>query len=334
MLVKKAFDHSARMKMDFRNFCIATITIALVISTAACGQNVVTPTTTPLPTATSIPTAAPTATPAPTLQPGDSQRTLTVNGQERTYLLHIPPGLDGSQPVPVVFALHGFDNEIHFEITDLQYSTGFSTIADANGFVVLYPSGVSGVWNAGKCCGSASANNVDEPAFIRQILSDLGTIIKIDPKRIYAAGFSMGGMFSFALACQMSDIFAAVAPVAGALLYDPCKPSQPVSVLQVHGMKDTLVPYSGGVGNFMTGNIDFPSAEQGISTWAQLDGCTGSPQVEKQGTIGTHTFYTSCQAGSAVELYTLDGLGNNWPSQYVLPVSQLIWDFFKAHPKQ
>jgi polyhydroxybutyrate depolymerase len=141
-------------------------------------------------------------------------------------------------------------------------------------------------------------------------------------------------MLAFRLACEMPETFAAVAPVAGALLQAPCQPAQPVSILQVNGKKDTLVPYEGGLGNFMTGNITFPPVDQGITSWAKLDGCTGSAQSVPQGTLGTHTSYSSCKSGSAVELYTLDGMGNNWPSQYVLPVSQMIWDFFKAHPKQ
>jgi polyhydroxybutyrate depolymerase len=165
---------------------------------------------------------------------------------------------------------------------------------------------------------------VDEAAFMRQILKDLDSIASIDPKRIYTTGFSMGGMFAFWLTYEMPDTFAAVAPVAGVLLDNPCQPSQPVSIIQVNGKSDTLVPYGGGLGDFMSGTINFPPVEQGIATWTQLDGCTGSAQSEKQGTIGTLTDYTSCKAGSAVELYTLDALGNNWPSKYVLPISQMI----------
>lgn len=277
----------------------------------------------------------PTPTPAATLKPGDSQHTISVNGVERSYLLHIPPGMDSSRPNPLVFALHGFDNEHFFEVTDLQNMTGFSAISDQSGFILVYPSGVNGVWNVGGgCCGSASEDKVDEIAFIRQILTDLVPLARIDPKRVYASGFSMGAMLAFKLACDMPETFAAVAPVAGVLLESPCQPSQPVSILQVNGRKDTLVPYVGGVGNFMTGSINFPSVETGFSIWAKLNGCGSQAKIEPQGSLGTHSSFLSCKAGTAVELYTLDALGNNWPSQYVLPLSQMIWDFFKTHTKQ
>jgi len=94
---------------------------------------------------------------------------------------------------------------------------------------------------------------------------------------------------------------------------------------------DTIVPYTGGQSELVA-NVIFPPTEQGITTWVQLDGCTGSPQVEKE-KIVTHTFYTSCNAGTAVELYTIEVGGHEWPSKYVWPTSEVIWDFFAAHPK-
>jgi polyhydroxybutyrate depolymerase len=315
--------------MKILKICSYTFTaVALLVGMVACGQTPVPPTATPtaIPSPTAIVVAA-------TLQPTNEQRTLTVDGVERTYLLHVPPGLDSSQPTPVFFALHGFDTEKFFEITDLQNVAGFEAIADQGGFILVYPSGLDGVWNiGGGCCSPSVENNVDEAAFIRQILTDLGSVAKIDPKRIYAAGFSMGGMLAFKLGCEMSDTFAGVASVAGSMIYEPCQPDQPVSVFQVNGKADTLVPYDGGVGGFMTGITDFPAAEQVRDTWAQLDGCTGTPQTEDQG-VAILTAYDTCQDGTAVELYTMDALANNWPTQYVLPVSQMIWDFFAAHPK-
>jgi len=300
---------------------------AVLIGLAACGKVALAPTatSTAFPTNTPAPTA--TATLAATLQPDDSQRTLTVNGLERTYLLHIPSGINAGQSVPLVFVFHGYSENA----TYIQQMSGFNDIADKGGFFVVYPSGKDLSWNAGGCCGSGMTENIDEAAFIRQIISDLGTVAKIDPKRTYATGFSNGALLSYRLACEMSDTFAAVAPVAGALITDPCQPGQSVSVIHFHGLNDPVVPYPGG------GTVDgtgqpFPPTEQSIAAWAQIDGCAESPTVE-QTAIFTHTAYTSCKNGTAVELYAVKGIGHIWPSQYIVPDSQLIWDFFAAHPK-
>ena len=307
------------------------LALSLLFVLAACGQAAATPTATAAPSATPL---TPT-TPAPTMQPGESTRTLTVGGVERTYILHIPPGLDSSRPAPVVFVFHGFEENTVY----IQNITNFNDIADKNSFIVIYPNGSGDSrhlsWNASGCCGDAINKNIDDLAFVRQMLADLGTIARIDIKRIYASGFSNGAIFSYRLACEMSDTFAAIAPVASPMLTNPCQPQQPVSVVHVHGLEDDFNGATGAemVNGVMT-NVVFPPVEQVIATWVQLDGCSGAAQVEKQGKI-THTVYATCRAGTAVELYTIEGGRHAWPNPYAFPTAstQMIWDFFKAHPK-
>ncbi len=318
-----------------RSAWIAAVFVIAALALVACTPAVTpAPIPTPAHTATPAPTItpAPTPTPAPTLESGDTERAVTVDGLPRDYILYIPPGLDSSQMVPVVFAFHYYPASG----LDMQNLTGFNAIADTGGFVVVYPNGIDGSWNAGSCCGLAVENNVDESAFVREILADLGTIVSIDAKRIYAMGNSNGGMLSYRLACEMSDTFAAIAPVQGIMWQSPCEPTQPVSVLHVHGVEDSVVPYAGGESSSpdVPRGLHFPSVEQSITTWAQLDGCTNSAQVDEPGQIPIkHTVYTSCRAGTAVELYAIEIMGHFWPETYVLPISQVTWDFFAAHPK-
>jgi len=293
---------------NLRGHLFTILAFALSTSVASCSQPTV---------------PQPTVEPPTAIQPVDSERKLTVNGLERTYLLHVPPTLDLRQPAPVVLAFHGLDQEP----SDMELMTGFNDIADKASFLVVYPRGVELSWNVGICCGFAATNNIDEIAFVRQILSDLGTISNVDPKRIYATGFSNGAPLVYQLACEMSNTFAGVAPVSGVLLYSPCQPQQPVSLIHIHGLADSSVPYDGG------GDLDTPPVEQVINTWVQLDGCTGSPQVDSPINIIKHTVYNPCRAGTAVELYAIESGGHHWVTKPVWPSSQVIWDFFAAHPK-
>jgi len=308
------------MKKSIGSIFLAFVFLTILASACAPAPTPVLSTSIPLPTDTPVnqTAALPTA-----LQPFDSERKLTVNGLERTYLLHIPPTLDRLHPAPVVFAFHGLDEEP----SAMASLTGFNDIADQANFLVVYPAGVELSWNVGECCGFAATNNVDEISFVRQILSDLGTVASVDPKRIYATGLSNGAPLVYQLACEMSDIFASIAPVAGVLVYSPCQPQQPVSLIQVHGLADTTVPYAGG------GGLDTPPVEQVINTWAQLDGCAGSPHVDNPIKTIKHTVYAPCQAGTAVELYAIESGGHGWVAKSVWPASQVIWDFFAAHPK-
>jgi polyhydroxybutyrate depolymerase len=298
--------------------------MVLMAALASCSSQPaaeVRPSDTPIPTATATDTDTP--TPGPTLQPVSWERRITVDEVERSYILHIPPGVDSARGAPLVFVFHGAGGEP----AEIQYVTGFSDISDKSGFFIVYAHGLGRTWNAGICCGYAVENNLDEKAYIEQILKDVGTIINVDPNRIYATGFSNGGGMVYRLACEMADTFAAVAAVGGTQMVDTCQPSEPVSLMHIHGLEDTIAPYAGG------GEFDFRPVEETIDTWIQLNGCSGSPQVETDENV-THTRYSSCDAGTAVELHTVTAGGHSWPSRYVWDASQVIWDFFAAHPRQ
>lgn len=300
--------------------------ILFLTGLAACGLAPATPTATPTASPTAVPTATATVPPAP-IQPMDAQRKLKVGDLQRTYFLHIPAGLNDQQAVPLVFFFHGYQENGSYA----RIYTNLDQIANANGFIVVYPDGSGSAgslsWNGSGCCGYALQNNVDEPAFVHAILADVETIARVDAKRTYAAGFSNGALLSYRLACTMSDTFAAVAPAGGVLMYAPCQPAQPVSLMHVHGMTDNVVPFDGG-----GSGIQFPPVKESLAAWTKLDGCSGAEQVEKNGIL-THTTYGTCAPGVSVQLYTIDHIGHTWPSQYVAPISQIVWDFFAAHPK-
>jgi polyhydroxybutyrate depolymerase len=300
----------------------------------SCGKAAAPPTATPTPSATPTltATATATATATPEFHPGNSQRTVEVDGAERTYLLHVPPDADPETPIPLVFVFHGWSG-----LPDgIQGTTDFDYIADQKGFLAVYPRG-SGTgntdlsWNAGICCGYALDHGVDDIAFVNAMLEDLGTIAVIDPQRTYATGFSNGAFLSYRLACEMSDTFAAVAPVGGTLVFQPCEPEQPVALLAVHGLYDMTVPYEGG-GDLIDNG--FPPVTGSIQIWVGLNGCAGEPQVDEPYKNVVRTVYGNCEAGTAVELYTVDFFGHTWPLINTFPASETIWEFFAAHPRQ
>ncbi|MBK9924120.1 MAG: hypothetical protein IPP66_02410 [Anaerolineales bacterium] len=308
------------MKRIHKFISWAILLSTLFVGLTSCNQVFATPTPTPVPTNTPTPTA----TPLPTLVPGNIERTVMVNDVKRSYILHVPSRMDNSQPVPVVFVFHGYSDDA----PTIQTMTGFDETADKEGFIVVYPEGVAFSWNAGGCCGSAVDRKIDEQAFVRKMLSDLGTIIEVDLKRIYATGFSNGGMLSYRLACEMPDVFAAVGPVAGVLTFSPCEPQETVSLIHIHALDDTIVPFARAT------FPNFPSTEADITNWARLNECAEPAKTEKLlNNILTHTTYNSCKNESAVELYTFETGKHTWPSKYVWDASQVLWDFFAAHPK-
>ncbi|MDI6695231.1 MAG: PHB depolymerase family esterase [Anaerolineales bacterium] len=283
----------------------------------------------------------------PNLPAGKITRTLTHDGRERSYILYVPASLDGGQPLPLVFVFHGGSGNAQNAV----HMTEFNQVADQNGFLAVYPNGTGRLgsdklltWNGGDCCAYAQENNVDDVGFVRAIVADLQTLTAIDPKRIYATGMSNGGILSHRLGCEAADLFAAIAPVAGTLNFSPCNASQPVSVLMFHGTADQHLPYDGGVGSESLVGVDFASVQETVDLWTTFNGCNPQPQTDSFADI-QHRVWSGCWEGTAVELYTILGGGHAWPGgnssgragadqpTQSISASQLIWEFFAAHPK-
>jgi polyhydroxybutyrate depolymerase len=272
--------------------------------------------------------------------------TLEVEGGIRSYRLHVPTGYDPSVPVALVVALHGGGGNG----AGLEAHVGLDAIAGREGFLVVYPDGsgrlgdVLLTWNSGNCCGFALDQPVDDVAFIRALVSHLSLSHTIDPARVYATGMSNGGMMSYRLACEASDLFAAVAPVAGALNVD-CEPSEPLSVLAIHATADQHVLFEGGAPAVSVDSHERVdrSVHYAMTFWAARDGCALEPTTERGGTV-IHEVYPDCDTGLAVELLAVEGGGHAWPGgesfsqqgdepSLALDASEAIWAFFEAHPK-
>ncbi len=107
-------------------------------------------------------------------QAADYTGHIKVGGRKRTFVVHIPDGLRRKN-LPVVIMLHGGGgNALQFE-----RQTGMDAVADKNGFIAVYPDGTGKgwssryTWNAGRCCGYAEENHVDDVAFISQMIDTL-----------------------------------------------------------------------------------------------------------------------------------------------------------------
>jgi len=290
------------------------------------------------------------ATPAlptpPSMPAGESTQTLLHAGRERSYILHVPASINWNQPVPLVFVFHGGTGNAESAIR----MSGLNEVADQNGFLVIYPNGTSRIsddklltWNGGTCCGYAQEKNVDDVGFVRAVAASLQAQVNIDARRIYATGLSNGAILSQRLACEAADLFAAIAPVAGTLNFSPCQPSRTISVIEFHGTADQHIPYTGGLGPKSLVNVNFASVPASIGFWTSLDGCNSQPDTKTSGDI-RHETWGGCVNSTAVELYTVIDGGHAWPGgrggwtgsdepTLTISASQLIWEFFAAHPK-
>jgi polyhydroxybutyrate depolymerase len=252
--------------------------------------------------------------------------TMTVSGELRSYTVFSPLSQEPKMLIPLVVAIHGYT----VDSTEMEASSHFDDLAQQDGFIVVYPQGLNNSWNAGSCCGH---NSNDDVGFIRALLDRLVSGGRVDPKRVFVTGMSNGGALAHRLACELSDRIAGVASVSGALLTDACNPARPISVMEMHGTADSLVPFEGG---FTAGLGHFPSTISFMTRWATLDGCAITPTVTQSGITQTST-WSGCREGMLVVLEAVAGADHSWfgPGD-ALPgepnATQVVWDFFSHLP--
>jgi polyhydroxybutyrate depolymerase len=242
-----------------------------------------------------------------------------VGTTSRSYYLHIPTKYDGTKPAPLVVDFHGLGGDG----TSEAGSNPYKPVIDPEGVVSAYPDGANGTngtgWNLGPCCTST-----DDVAFAKALVQDVEKLACIDPKRVYAVGYSLGGGMVHVLACKAADVFAAASPAAADLVkdnVDSCIPARPITVFTFRGTADPAVPYAGGSIGALT-NI---GALATFQKWAEIDQCTGSPSAEDSNGCAT---YSSCAGGVQATLCTKQGGGHDpvnasvsWPvlKKYTLP---------------
>lgn len=268
-----------------------------------------------------------TACPVMAMTAGETRATLQHGDRQREYLIYVPRGYDNTRPVPLVLNFHGASMTAEQQ----RDFSGMNATADANGFVVVYPQGVGNTWNAGACCGEAQSSNVDDVGFARALVEAVQKSVCIDARRVYSAGFSNGGRMSYRLGCELAQMFAAIAPVAGTKSFpddmntEGCKPSQPISLIDIMGSAD---PRS--------------AAQPGqIAEWVALNGCSDASPTESYRN-GQHfcSTYSQCKDATSVTFCMVEDGDHCWPGSYPcflgntsrpeeLSANDLMWQLFE-----
>ncbi len=348
---------------------LLTVSLAALLFTS-CSSQVATETTAAVSTAsTTTPAADTTVAPETTVAPdttvaletvpvlpgvaatGDvvESALVTADGRTRLYRTYVPANLpDG--PRPVLLAFHGGTGWGK----QFERNSGFDELAEANGFLVVYPDGIGSgadettnrTWNGGECCGAAARNNIDDVGFVAQLLATLEADYAIDTTRVFAAGHSNGGILSYRLACELSDRIVAVGLQAGTLGVDECSPSSPVSLLHLHGAADTNLPIDGGRGLDSIAGVNFTSPRLAVQEFAVADGCAADPTVTDDAANADLTIstWTQCGGDAEVKFVTVADAAHSWmghvpsnptasPAYQGLDASYEIVAFLLAHPR-
>lgn len=258
----------------------------------------------------------------------DFEAVLEVDDLRRTYQVHLPPDYTSEIEYPLLLALHGAG----FGGSGMRGSTGLDSVADRYGFVVAYPDGVSGGW----VWDPSFSETVDDVKFLTKLLERLDAQVSLDPDRIYAAGFSAGGMMTQKLACSRPGRLAGIAVVGATLprrvgteCLSLAARGGALSVVSILGTGDPLIPFDGDTAS---SDLALLSAAETMGIWAARNGCASQPDTtvafeDPLYDITTRRIrYRDCTGTLETELYAMEGAGHIWPVT-IMPANEVIAEF-------
>jgi polyhydroxybutyrate depolymerase len=331
---------------------IALVAGLLAAATAACGSDQQGPTDIATATAaetvgetsTAVETSDPDGTAAVTSPTETTPETLFSEtadtsplGGARPATVTLPNAYDAATAWPLVILLHGYSANGTIQDAYLQFST---TAADV-GYIAIVPEGTNGAnnaqfWNADPAwCCNFGRSAVDDKAYLNSLIDEASTRYHVDPRRVYFVGHSNGGFMAYRMACDFANRVAAVVSIAGSLPLSAadCAPSEPVSVLQIHGTLDTTIPYAGVPGQY-------PGANETTQRWATYDACAGTPTAGPDAkdydstSLGDETrseTYTTCARSAEVALWTMTG--STHIPVFRVPFTADVFAWLTAHAK-
>lgn len=267
--------------------------------------------------------------------------TCEVDGYpERPYVAFLPSSFDGITALPVVLELHGGGGKVAPHSTcpggDESHTLCLHGVGETEGFITVHPNGTGfrplrqlRTWNAGggldgwNCAsGKACEQGIDDLSYIDAVLDDLGSWTEVDETRIYVTDLSNGAAMSHRLACERSDVFAAVVAVAGSNQFAtsaPCEPERPVPVMQIHGTDDPCWTFETSSRACLGSTGRISGALESVEGWARINGCTDFVEepisdVKPDATAVQTAIWSACDGGVEVSLLTVHGGGHTWPN--------------------
>ena len=254
-------------------------------------------------------------------------QSLVHDGMNREYILYVPNSYDENSATPILFNFHGFGGSANQFISRADMRAE----AELNSFILVYPQGscLDGVphWNPCHIDGD-NKSSADDLGFFEAMVNEISSEYTVDMERIYAAGFSNGGMMAFGLANYKSDLIAAVASVSGSMLDCLETPSHPMPVLHLHGTSDGVLPYNG--------DASFNSVQNTLDYWTNFNNTVSTPTINIDNTSGMtieQYVYDQGDNSVSVEHYKYIGGEHTWFNETYQGqnASKLVWDFMSRY---
>lgn len=265
-----------------------------------------------------------------------SSQNVTIGNTNRSYLEYLPANFNpATEEYSLVIILHGIGGT-----SDQMVEGGFNDVADTARVIALYPQALNNnfnitAWNN----GTLLASEADDIGFMNELMDLYISSYNVNPSRVYVAGFSMGSIMSYHLACALNNRIAAVGCMAGTMATSDiasCNPSYATPVIHMHGTADGTVPYDG------TALPSLSLVPQTMEFWQNVHDCDANPSpiaipnVAADNITVDRFVYANCTTEGALELWRLNGADHIYLYEPLNDITQMIevWLFMRkwSHP--
>ena len=270
-------------------------------------------------------------------------KTMFFDGQNRSFIVYVPSSYNASSQSPLLFNFHGGGGT---SSDFINYENDMRPIADTANFIAVYPQAAVDPTDGSNSWLHKTPTTHNDVNFIEAIIDTLSNDYNIDNDRVYACGYSEGGIFSYELGCRLNDRIAAFSSVSGSMLVDAfrvsyynlgnCSPIHPTAVLLIPGTSDFsphssysgLQPYYMSVNDITTywanyNNTDINPTVTQIPNINNSDGSTVEKRIWENG--------DNCVA--IQELKVING-DHDWPGSsgnMDIDASEEIWKFLSMY---
>ncbi len=254
------------------------------------------------------------------LPPARAVVAITVGGTPRSYILRFPKAYDGKTKLPLVMLLNGANDSAAYA----EAAYHFDTKGEQENFILVLPDALGDfhAWSTGEGA---------DLRFLTTLLESLPQTYAIDPKRVYVTGHSVGAIMTYRLAVERPDLIAAVGVVAGAVGNFP-EAKGAVPIIAFHGKLDDILPYD--------------DMAEAFAYWSKTNRIPKQPTKTEQvtPTVTCFTFMPTDKSGAEMVAYSLANGNHMWPGGKAMPgktmqpvqdisATDLMWEFFKSHPR-
>ena len=251
---------------------------------------------------------------------------LIHNDLERSYYVYEPDN-PTTAPLPVIINFHGYGGTIdnYIQEADLR------PLVNTKNVIVVYPQGscLEGVphWNA-ELPGPDNKSTTDDLGFVEALIGQLSEDYHIDLDRVYACGYSNGGMMAYALACYNSNLIAAIGSMSGVMLdtSESCVPNKAISLIKIHGTDDGIIPYFG--------DNDWNAVNDAINFWVNNNNTNSAPELNTIGNIARYQYLNGTD-GTRVSHYKILEGEHYWIDFEFAgdDTATLLWNFFDLYDR-